>query len=386
MGDIGTIFESADARFSCYHAAIIVMPDFSDIMPDLSVVLPVLTVDLLEFSVIMPHLSVVSCAGNLCFSVGILTCVFLLVKYGNWYTFGLEHIVCACLLSLEQKPTKSVLFATIVMGTLLVSADDLPGKILEPALVIALPLLLGAFISTVVWALAAFPTPTAYAPCAERLALTTVVRGAVTAHFAPRRGAVARNAAEPTDKVGSLCTFGLAHAIYLILLFLEEVKPQRHILAATVLLATIVFKSGDHPSETLNKFVWLVTVWYIFALTGLLGVVFVLLTTSHQLTTAVIRWLSSFVLFRWVMIFYRLAFRNDMLATFPAPATTVFGRLDGVDSVITSSCVDRAFSVDELETFFSRDQALSVDESETYFSLDSDNAKPKRCFCCVSWC
>ncbi|GJZ09191.1 coronatine-insensitive protein 1-like protein, partial [Tanacetum coccineum] len=205
-------------------------------------------------------------------------------------------------------------FATIVMGTLLVSADDLPGKILEPALVIALPLLLGAFISTVVWALAVFPTPTAYAPCAERLALTTVVRGAVTAHFAPRRGAVARNAAEPTGsdvfrvffsslmclvlyyllyEVGSLCTFGLAHAMYLILLFLEEVKPQRHILAATVVLT-----SGDHPYETLNKFVWLVTVWYIFALTGLLWVAFVLLTTSHQLTTLVMGWLSSFVLYK----------------------------------------------------------------------------------------
>ena len=105
-----------------------------------------------------------------------------------------------------------------------------------------------------------------------------------------------------TDKVGSLFTFGLAHAIYLIVLFLEEVKPQRHILvhllflvsivcyfpfeltrvsyfpvpllfkAATALLATIVFSSVDHPYETLNKFVWLVTVWYIFALTGVLAV------------------------------------------------------------------------------------------------------------------
>ena len=48
------------------------------------------------------------------------------------------------------------------------------------------------------WALAAFPAPTANAPFAERLA-HAIVR-VVTAHFAPRRGAVARDAAaEPTD-------------------------------------------------------------------------------------------------------------------------------------------------------------------------------------------
>lgn len=46
------------------------------------------------------------------------------------------------------------------------------------------------------WALAAFPTPTANAPSAERLALTTV--RAVAAHFIPRRAAVAGNAAEPS--------------------------------------------------------------------------------------------------------------------------------------------------------------------------------------------
>ncbi|GJY42115.1 hypothetical protein Tco_0429385, partial [Tanacetum coccineum] len=120
----------------CYHAAIIVMPDFSDIMPDLSVVLPVLTVDLLEFSVIMPHLS---------------------VSFKCWYA----QFKC------------SADWSVVVLDISLVMLDF-----------------------SVVWALAAFPTPTAYAPCAERLALTTVVRGAVTAHFAPRRGAVARNACQ----------------------------------------------------------------------------------------------------------------------------------------------------------------------------------------------
>lgn len=323
--------------------------------------------------------------------------------------------MCACLLSIEHlKPTKRVLFATIVMGTLLISFDDLPGKILEPALVVVLPLLLGAFISTIVWALVAFPAPTANAPCAERLAVA-IIR-TVTAHFAPSRGAVARNAAEPTGsdvfgvffssfmglvlyyllyKVGNLCTFGLAHTIYLIVLFVEEVKPQRHILAATALLATIVFSSGEHPYETLNKFIWLFTVWYIFPLIGLLVGVFLLLTTSHKLTTIVLGWLTSFLPIRLAINLYRFVFRNDMLATCPAPATTVFGRLDGVDSFITSSYADRAFSVEESEAFFSLDsnfitscvdRSFPVEESETFFSLDSDNAKPKRRFCCLSCC
>ncbi|GKE77179.1 hypothetical protein Tco_1543299, partial [Tanacetum coccineum] len=155
----------------------------------------------------------------------------------------------------------------------------------------------------------------------------------------------ARNAAEPTGSdvfrvffsslmclvlyyllyKASLCTFGLAHAIYLILLFLEEVKPQRHILAAaTVLLATIVFTSGDHPYETLNKFVWLVTQCGCFR-------------ASHHFSSTNqcchgMGWLASFLPFRYVVNLYRLAFRNDMLAIFHAPATIVFGRLDGVDS------------------------------------------------------
>ena len=47
------------------------------------------------------------------------------------------------------------------------------------------------------WPRAAFSAPTANAPFAERLA-HAIVR-VVTAHFAPRRGAVARDAAEPTD-------------------------------------------------------------------------------------------------------------------------------------------------------------------------------------------
>ncbi|GJT37986.1 hypothetical protein Tco_0937851, partial [Tanacetum coccineum] len=142
----------------------------------------------------------------------------------------------------------------------------------------------------VVWALAAFPTPTANVPSAERLAVT-IVRAA-TAHFSLRHGAVAGNAAEPSGsdvfgvfystfmflvlcylqcKVGSFGFSGLAHAIYLSLLYLEEVKPHRHILFATVLLVTIVFKSGDHPYKILDNFVELLTMWYIFVPTILLA-------------------------------------------------------------------------------------------------------------------
>ena len=121
-----------------------------------------------------------------------------------------------------------------------------------------------------------------------------------------------------------------------------------------------------------------------------------LFTISHQLTTAVMGWLMSFLPIRLAVSLYQFLFRNDMLATCPAPATTVLGRLDGVDSFITSSYVNRAFSVEESDAFFSLnsnfltsscvDPAFPVDESETFFSLDSDNARPKRRFCCVSWC
>ncbi|PWA96360.1 hypothetical protein CTI12_AA039500 [Artemisia annua] len=310
-----------------------------------------------------------------------------LIKYGSWHSFGLGHLICASLSILDNlKPTKSVLFASVFMGTLLVSVEDLPGKILEQAFVITMPLLLGAFVSTVVWALAAFPTPTANAPSAERLALTTV--RAVTAHFIPRRGAVAGNAAEPSGsdvfgvffssymvlvlyylqcKVGSFGSSGLAHAIYLILLYLEKVKPQKHILFATVLLVTIVFKSSDHPYKILDNFVLLLTMWYTLLLTVFLLGFWAFATSTHHVAVACWRRVTYFLSF----LNFEDASRNDRLVTSPARATTVFDRLDAVDSYITSSCADRA---------------LSVDDSDTFFSLHSDNAKPKRWFCCVSWC
>nr|GEV19170.1 hypothetical protein CTI12_AA039500 [Tanacetum cinerariifolium] len=247
------------------------------------------------------------------------------------------------------------------MGTLLISVEDLPGKILEQAFAITLPLLLGAFITTVVWALAAFPTPTANAPTAnvpsaERLAVT-IVRAA-TAHFSPRRGAVAGNAAEPSGsdvfgvffssfmflvlyylqcKVGSFGFSGLAHAIYLSLLYLEEVKPHRHILFAIVLLVTIVFKSGDHPYKILDNFLELLTMSCILFPTVLLAGFWAWFTSTHHPAVAFWGWVT------YCLSFLRNDIRNDRIVTSPARATTVFGRLNAVDSYVTSSFVDRAW-------------------------------------------
>ncbi|GKD53355.1 hypothetical protein Tco_1286742, partial [Tanacetum coccineum] len=63
----------------------------------------------------------------------------------------------------------------------------------------------------VVWALAAFPTPTANVPSAERLAVT-IVRAA-TAHFSLRHGAVAGNAAEPSGSD----VFGVFYSTFMFL-------------------------------------------------------------------------------------------------------------------------------------------------------------------------
>nr|GEU91217.1 hypothetical protein CTI12_AA039500 [Tanacetum cinerariifolium] len=128
------------------------------------------------------------------------------------------------------------------------------------------------------------------------------------------------------------------------------------------------FKSGDHPYKILDNFVELLTMSYILVPTVLLAGFWAWFTSTHHLAVAFWGWVTYY------LSFLRLGndIRNDRIVTSPARATTVFGRLNAVDSYVTSSFVDRA---------------LSVDESKTFFSLNSDYPRPKKWFCCIDqWC
>ncbi|GKB97523.1 hypothetical protein Tco_0983660 [Tanacetum coccineum] len=99
--------------------------------------------------------------------------------------------------------------------------------------------------------------------------------------------------------------------------------PQRHV-------------AGERPDISLGKDPIGFWAWF---------------TSTHHLAVTFWGWVT------YCLSFLRLGndIRNDRIVTSPARATTVFGRLNAVDSYVTSSCVERALSVDESDTFFSLD-------------------------------
>ncbi|GJZ52780.1 hypothetical protein Tco_0607665 [Tanacetum coccineum] len=99
--------------------------------------------------------------------------------------------------------------------------------------------------------------------------------------------------------------------------------------------------------------------------------VLVLVTISHRQTNAIIRRLTSFLPFRLDGNLFRHTFRNDMFCTFPTFATVVFGRLDSVDSLITSSCVDWAFELRN-EKLFSHLTRIMLNREASFVSWCGD--------------
>nr|GEU44082.1 hypothetical protein [Tanacetum cinerariifolium] len=231
-----------------------------------------------------------------------------------------------------------------------VRVDDYPDRILYEASIIALPLALVALFPTVFWVLITFQTPTVNAP--ERLA-STIVR-AVTTHLAYGSDVYVVYFTNflflvlyyLQFKVGSYLFSGLAHLLCLILLFIEKVAPRKRIMVATVLLATIVLTSDDHPSEIVKKFVSLVTTVSILASIAFAAIVAAIVICTEQLNRKLVMPVTQYLFAERdvgdVAAAARGNVRNEMIASSRAPPTTVFRQLDAVDGVISPMCVEEA--------------------------------------------